>query len=102
MTLNFKNRYGWLSLSLVSDVRPVSDIHGADIDGRHKFSLDLAEQIVLITDNRGIQICPVKEGAIWLCYVIAHASPSTAAVARVEAINYVGPNPAQEIRRLAS
>lgn len=97
MNLDFQNRYGRLSLSLVSDVRAVKDIHGKDIDDCHKFAIDTAEKIALITDNRGIQICPTKGDAGWLCYVVAHETPSTAAIARIEAIEYLGGNPAQEI-----
>lgn len=94
MRLTFQNRYGQLSLVPVSDVRPVKEIRGVDVDGRHKFGIDVAEQIALITENRGIQIC-LGEG--WNCYVIAHDSPSTGAVVRIESLTYVGGNPAQEL-----
>lgn len=99
MRLDFQNQYGQLRLVPVSDVQPVRDIRGVNVDAAHKFGIDVAEQIALITDNRGIQIAPTKDGdGKWVCYVIAHESPSTGAVVRVESINYLGINPAQEIQ----
>lgn len=95
MQLDFQNRYGRLTLKLVSDVRPVKGIRGVDIDDCHKFDMDTAEKIALITDNRGIQLC---YGAGARLYVVAHDTPSTCAVARIETMSYVGQNPAQEIR----
>lgn len=99
MRLNFQNRYGQLALTLVDAVRPVKGIRGVDVEDQHKFGIDVAEKIALISDNRGIQICPCKDGdGKWVCFVIAHDSPSTGAVARIESMNYLGLNPTQEIQ----
>lgn len=98
MRLDFQNRYGRLVLSLVSDVIHVDKISGKNVAAEHKFDIRIAEKIALITDNRGIQICPVSEGGKWLCYVVVHDTPSTAAVAEVALIEYVGGDPTQEIR----
>ena len=98
MNLRFKNRYGELALVLVSDIRHVNDIHGKDIDDQYKFGLKTAEKVALVTDNRGIQI---GGAGAHDCYVVVHETPSTAAVARIETLLYVGGNPAQEIRDAA-
>lgn len=98
MRLDFQNRYGRLTLSLVSEVRPVNEIHGVDLDDAIKFDIDTAERIALITDNRGIQIAPHKVGDKWRCYVVVHDSPSTVAVAKIETLDYVGRDPKQELR----
>ena len=98
MVLDFKNRFGLLKLALLTDVMPVRDIRGTNIDNIHKFPIDQAEQVALITDNRGIQISTVKADGQWLFYIVVHDSPSTGAVARVETIAYTGRLPALEIQ----
>ena len=92
--LSFANRYGELTLALATSALNVKDIHGKDIDDRHKFGLDVAEKIALITDNCGIQIGGF---GITDCYVVVHETSHTAAVARIEWMNYVGGNPTEEI-----
>lgn len=98
MRLNFQNRYGQLTLVLVTDVRHVRDIHGKDVDAAHKFGLETAEKIALVTDNRGIQLGGLGAHD---CYVVVHETPDTAAVARIETLTYTGGDPAQEIRDAA-
>lgn len=96
MQLNFKNGYGTLTLKLVSPVMPVDAIHGADIADTYKFDLETAEKVALITENRHIQIGGFTRND---CYVVAHESTSTAAVACIESMTYVGGVPAQAIER---
>lgn len=96
MQLNFKNGYGTLTLALVSAVMPVDAIRGADVDDAHKFDLETAEKVALITENRRVQIGGTNAHD---CYVVAHESVSTAAIARIETMNYVGGVPAHEIER---
>lgn len=96
MQLDFANQFGALKLALVSEVRPVDSIFGADIDAAHKFDLHTAEQVALITENRRIQIGGLGAHD---CYIVVHESPTNAAIARIESINYIGGNPAQEIER---
>lgn len=95
MRLDFQNRYGQLRLVLVDGVRNVRDIHGKDVDPAHKFGLETAEKIALVTDNRGIQLGGFGAHD---CYVVVHETPNTAAVARIESLTYVGQNPKQEIQ----
>lgn len=94
MRLNFQNQYGQLTLALVDSLRNVRNIHGKDIDPAHKFGLETAEKIALVTDNRGIQLGGLGAHD---CYVVVHETPDTAAVARIESLTYIGQNPAQEI-----
>lgn len=96
MQLNFKNGYGTLTLALVSAVMPVDAIRGADVDVAYKFDLETAEKVALITENRRVQIGGTNAHD---CYVVAHESVSTAAIARIETMNYVGGVPAHEIER---
>ncbi len=96
MELHFKNKYGTLTLKLVSAVMPVDSIHGADIDNAYKFDLKTAEKVALITENRRIQIGGTNAHD---CYVVAHESVSTAAIARIETMDYMSGVPAQELYR---
>lgn len=96
MQLHFKNGYGTLTLKLVSAVMPVDSIRGADIADAYKFDLHTAEKVALITGNRRIQIGGTNAHD---CYVVAHESTSTAAIACIETMNYVGGVPAKELYR---
>lgn len=98
MQTTHKNKFGSVAFRLVSDVLPVGDIRGADIESAHKFDIDTAEKIALITENGRVQICPVKEPGGWRFYVVLHATESTAAVAAIDSMHYTGANPRQEIR----
>lgn len=98
MTIKYKNNYGQLELELVSEYIPVSTIKGSNISDSLKFSLETAEQIALITENRKIQICIPLD---WKVYVIIHNSPSTAAIAKIKSLDFIADiTPAEELHRL--
>jgi len=100
--IDYANRYGRLTLVLTTDFVPVSSIHGRDLPDEVRFrGFDTAEQIALITDNRRLQIAFVHPLSAEIGFVIVHNSPSTAAVARIDRLEYTGPNAQNEIARLA-
>jgi hypothetical protein len=99
MKLNYQNKYGSLTLAPVTDVMHVNEIRGVNIDSQYKFDIKAAEQIALITDNRGVQLAPIKEPEGWRVYVVVHETPETAAVAKIVELVYIGKDSAkQEIR----
>lgn len=98
MQLNFKNKCGRLTLLPVSGVQSVRCIRGKDIDDYHKFSIDIAEQVALITGNRGIQLCPCNTSTGLAFYIVIHETPSTGAVARISLLDYVGPDATQAVQ----
>ena len=97
----FSNKYGTLVVEPVTKVLPVRDIHGRDIPDEHKFSLPTSEQIALLTENDHTQIAFQTWTADSLGYLVVHTSCSEAFVARIKAMNYVGPTAREEIQRCA-
>lgn len=90
MNTHFQNKFGAVRFRPIADVQPVRDIRGANLDPRCMFDIETAEKIALITDNRGIQLCSFKSADGWRCYVVLHATSSTAAVAEIESLTYAG------------
>lgn len=98
--MKFQNRYGQLELLPVSEVMPVDDIHGKDISQSHMFTIEIAEQMALITDNCGIQIAPFKlSNGHWVCYVVAQKTPRTGQIMRIACMAYAGGNPSHELEK---
>jgi hypothetical protein len=97
--MKYSNTYGSLQLEPIGPFKAVNTIRGVDLPDDIKFSMDTAEKIALITDNRGIQLCFESFKKV---YVIIHQGPSLAAVARIVNMEFDEKiNPAQEIDRLA-
>lgn len=87
-TIEFKNKYGSLTLEVVSDFVKVKDLGLVkDLPEDQKFSMETAEQIALITDNRGIQIV-FDSTNIKIASVAVHDSVSTAAWAKIKHIDF--------------
>ena len=103
-TRTYQNRYGNLTLGLVSEFRPVSTFNSRDVPDEYKITMEVAEQIALITDNRGIQLCVefIDNRLTGRMFIIVHESKSSAALAKIDAMTYTGPNAEQEIAALAS
>lgn len=98
--LDYKNKFGSLTLAPIGAYKPISTIHSRDLsdaDGVF-FSLEDAEKIALITGNRRIQIVPVGKD-FEKFFVIHHESPSSGAVCKVEKLVYdfKMPEPAKAI-----
>jgi hypothetical protein len=100
-TVNYHNRYGNLTLDLVTDFQSVRNFSFAMVPQDCVITIDQAEQIALITDNRRLQVCFCPDD-LRKCYVIVHNSASTAALAKVSCLNFISTvNPASEIASLA-
>ena len=88
-TVSFSNSYGTVSVTPVTEFMAVSGIRKTHAQAKaNTFSLDDAEKIALITENRKIQICPHFMPMDGLAYLILHDSPSTAAICKVEIKNF--------------
>lgn len=109
--ITYENKYGSVTLTPVTDYMNISEVSANKLPviQEHTFSMEDAERIALITDNRSIQISfpwileqghPRRNDA----YVVHHQSPSTVCLCHVE-LNYMeevagGRTPAQEIDRI--
>lgn len=95
----YKNRYGSIRLTPVSDYMPVRSISSKILPQGAAFSIETAEQIALITENRNIQISFIPDN-MRVCYVLHHNSTSVAAICQVS-IEFTSPvSPQAEIKRL--
>lgn len=95
--LRYSNRYGRLALETSKVPQHISTISGKSVPEDWKFSIEVAEQIALITDNKHMQLAspyPVKKEGWYLC---VHISSSIIYLARVHSMDYIGGNPQQEI-----
>lgn len=85
----FTNRFGTVVVTPATDFMPVRGIRKTHpVAVANTFDLTTAEQIALVTENRGLQICPhfPMDG---LAYLLLHDTPSTAAICRVEVKDFV-------------
>ena len=88
MKKSFKNKYGSLEISSCSKLENVSTMnysraveHRANI-----FSISVAEQIALITNNQMIQVGVVD---IEKCYIILHETPDMGYYCRIDSIDFL-------------
>lgn len=98
MKTQFENVFGCVTFVPVTEAMHVSKIRGADLDPGCLFDIETAEKVALITENRHIQLCSFKTVDGWRCYVVLHETASTAAVAKLDALTYVGKTPAHELQ----
>lgn len=100
--VNFQNEFGSLQISLVTDFMSVGKIT-RDIPevSANMFSIETAEQIALITDNKNVQICmcfPLNG----LGYLVYHRNGREAAVCKIDSIIYsCTVSPAEQIAMMA-
>lgn len=82
------NRFGSVRIEPVTDFMPIGQITSKDPAAEaNGFDLTTAEQIALITENRGIQICfpfPHTNQA----FLVMHDSPTSAAICRVSVVEF--------------
>lgn len=97
----YKNKYGTLELKPIGNFVPFSDFELFYHNYKQKvyISLDIAEKIALITENKDIQIGITKN---FNAYVIVYNSLNWLSLAKVEKLDFVSDiNPAQELEKLA-
>ena len=89
-------KYGTVEFELI-ELKPVSKIISKDIPADCMFSWDVAEQIALITDNRGVQVsCSnfLSGGTLW--YTIVQPYARYGYISRVKRLIYTGTVSAQQ------
>lgn len=98
MKTSYQNKYGRAELTPVTQLMPVQAISVASCPEARANSIDLeqAEQLALITDNHGIQVCFASFDVI---YVIAHETARTAAICavRIEAFQCEAANACEQL-----
>lgn len=105
--IQFKNRFGTLYLTPVTDYMPISKITFKTTKAvkEHIIDMECAEKVALITDNRNVQVCFPMQLDFNSCYVIHHNKPDSACVCRVNVEDFQSDNcmtPSQQISALAS
>lgn len=97
--LDFKNRFGTATLTLVGPTIPVSTVVGAEvINAGYGFDMDTAAKLALITENARLQPAYNMELRQW--YVLFHHSPSDVQVCRVDAVVCTEADPHAMLDRL--
>lgn len=98
----YNNYYGKLILEETGELLKVSEIRGINLPDELKFSLDIAEKIALITENRGIQISGEFHKNPPKMYVIMHVSPSTGYIGKIVSLEFNSDiNPTEELAKFA-
>ena len=97
-------KYGTLTLKQFTPYMNVGEFHSSKVPSDCFFSIEDAEKIALITENRMVQLCPVmdKIGTSVPFYLVVHSSASEACLVQPIEINYIGDNPKKEIQDAAS
>lgn len=90
----YKNRHGEAELKLHGDIVHVSTVRGAC---PLLFDMDTAEKLLLITENRKIQVACVYPDLTKL-YAVYHHTSSAVQVAEIVSLKYTGGNPSHAIQ----
>jgi hypothetical protein len=86
-TIEYKNKYGSLVLEIIGDYRDISGVKSKDLDQSLFFSIDIAEQMALITGNKDIQIS-FSYPDLKKAFVIHHQSSAVVALCRIVSIGF--------------
>lgn len=100
----YGNKYGQLEIEVIDLYKNVSEFCSKDFPEYCFFALEQAEQIALITGNRGIQISFTfdKHNGFYKAYLVHHESPSRAALCRIVSLVFDSKiNAAEELSYLA-
>jgi len=92
-TTQYNNHYGSLTLDIVGEEQLARNFTSADVPDDCFIDLNTAEEVALITENRGIQIAfrwitekevpDPKQG-----YILLHRSPSVVVLTRLSSLDY--------------
>lgn len=102
---HFKNRFGNATLLPVTAPMQINQVSFAAMEDVIKpvlIDMTKAEQLALITDNKGIQICFCRD--LKQAYVVHHLNANTVQICAVHALNYHAQgaeSPADTLARLA-
>jgi translation elongation factor EF-Ts len=103
----YNSKYGHLEFELVENYHKVGEISSKNYDKDLFFSIEVAEQIALITENHNIQCGAVfpegmKFSDISQMYLIHHQSGSMGAVCKITNLEFTSEvTPMKEIEYLA-
>jgi hypothetical protein len=101
MEIVYSNNYGYLEIEPIEDYHAVGEISSKNYNKSLFFSIDIAEQIVLITDNVKIQTSCVFPDMDKM-FLIHHLTGSTGAVCKINKLEFTSlVNPTEEIEFLA-
>jgi hypothetical protein len=78
-SIDFHNEYGHVVLTPVTSSKPVRDISRYLVPVDCFVTLEQAEQVAAITENRRVQLCFPD---LPQCYVVFHPTPCTAQICR--------------------
>ena len=82
--IEYQGVFGYLRIAPVTRIMNVDSVSSEMEEVKvHKFDMETAEKIALITGNKGIQVGVVDEK---FCYLVHHESPSAVRVCRVDHI----------------
>jgi len=98
--INYANKYGIAQLITITDYCNIAGIRGKDISDENKYPIDTLEQLVLISENRNMQVSlgwPIQN----VGYIIHHRSASEVAICRIANIDFfnTGINAREELAR---
>lgn len=100
-SINFKNEYGSATLEIDGEFKAIKDLGRVrDLPEEFIFSIDDAEKLALISENRYIQIS-FDSSNLRRCAVIVHDSASTGAWAKIKELNFKEGIDAQEELRIS-
>lgn len=95
MNVKYSNVYGSLELRTMTPIMPIRDIKAIP---ECMFNVRTAEQIALITGNRGVQLSfKMPLTAPNPAYVIVHSTPNSGAVAKVVNLEFTSTTEAEDI-----
>ena len=83
----YENKYGRLEFKIVAPYQKVSTINSKDIDDSLFFTIDDAEKIALITENRHIQIVFCYPN-LKKAYLLHHSSCSVCAPCKIISLDF--------------
>lgn len=100
--IDYANKYGTAQLITITEYRNIAGIRGKDISDENKYSIDTLEKLVLISDNRKMQVSlgwPMQN----VGYIMHHRSASEVAICRIVNIDFfnTGINAQEELARSA-
>ena len=100
--IDYANKYGIAQLITITEYRNIAGIRGKDISDENKYPIDILEQLVLISDNRHMQVSlgyPIQK----IGYIVHHRSASEVAICRIVNIDFFNTsiNAQEELARSA-
>lgn len=97
-SIHYENYFGSVILTPVTQYMPIQSVSMEKMPATthaNLISIEGAEKLALITDNKDIQVAFTPD--LKQAYVLHHKGPSTVAIVKIEHLTYLGDTPAKEI-----